>query len=319
MRALITGVTGQDGSYLAEQLDEDGWIVYGMVHGQADAKWTRAQGRVPGMRLVQGDLMDQSSLQSALLLSEPDVVFNLGALSFVGTSWLQPEITAEVTALGVLRMLEAIRFVNEEIRFVQASSSEMFGQAARVPLNEDSVLAPASPYAAAKVFAHHITRGYRESYGMHASTAISFNHESPRRGTEFVTRKVSQAVAAIASGRQSEVVLGRLDPCRDWGWAPDYMRAWPLIAAQDEPDDFVLATGASYSVHQWCEAAFAVADLDWNRYVRSDPEFCRPAEVEFLQGDASKAKRVLGWTPEAGFEQIVTAMVEHDMKEARRD
>lgn len=317
MRALITGITGQDGSYLAEQLDEAGWTVYGMVHGQADAKWGRAQDRVPAMRLIQGDLMDHSSLQSALVLARPDVVFNLGALSFVGTSWVQPEITTQVTGLGALRMLEAIRFVNEDIRFVQASSSEMFGQATDFPLNEESRLAPCSPYAAAKVFAHHATRNYRESYGLHASTAISFNHESPRRGTEFVTRKVSRAVAAIVAGQQSEVVLGRLDPCRDWGWAPDYMKAFPLIAALDEPDDFVLATGEAHSVTQWCESAFAVAELDWSQFVRSDPEFCRPAEVEFLQGDASKAKRVLGWMPETGFEQIVAAMVISDIEESR--
>lgn len=317
MRALITGVTGQDGSYLSEQLDEAGWTVYGLVHGQADAKWARVQGRVPRMRLIQGDLMDQGSLQSALILARPDVVFNLGALSFVGTSWLQPDITAEVTGLGCLRMLEAIRFVNEDIRFVQASSSEMFGQATEFPLNEVSVLAPCSPYAAAKVFAHHLTRNYRESYGMHASAAISFNHESPRRGFEFVTRKVSLAVARIAAGQQSEVVLGRLDPCRDWGWAPDYVRAFPLIAALDEPDDFVLATGESHSVREWCEAAFASAELDWNQFVRSDPEFCRPAEVEYLQGDASKAKRVLGWEPETGFDAIVTRMVSHDMAAIR--
>ena len=316
MRALITGVTGQDGSYLAGHRDAAGWVVYGLVHGQEEPRWSWVQNLVPAMRLLQGDLIDQASLQTALQAARPDVVFNLAALSFVGSSWSQPAITAEVTGLGCLRMLDAIRFVNPEIRFVQASSSEMFGRSASFPQNEDTPLCPCSPYAVAKVFAHHITVNYRESYGLHASTAISFNHESPRRGPEFVTRKVTQAVARIARGAQDKLVLGQLDPCRDWGWAPDYMRALPLIAGRDEPDDFVLATGESRSVAQWCEAAFAAAGLDWQPHVVSDPDLYRPDEVMFLQGDAGKARRLLGWEPEMDFAQIVSAMVRHDMAQA---
>jgi GDPmannose 4,6-dehydratase len=318
LRALITGVTGQDGSYLAEQLDRAGWSVYGMVRGQMSPKWDLVQALVPRMKLVQGDLLDQSSLQQVLHEASPDVVFNLAALSFVGTSWTQPFITTEVTGLGCLRMLEAIRYVNPAIRFVQASSSEMFGQTQEDVQSETTALAPCSPYAVAKVLAHHTTVNYRDWYGIHASTAIMFNHESPRRGPEFVTRKVTQAVARIAAGQQKELVLGRMDPMRDWGWAPDYMRALPLIAAQHQPGDFVLATGKSHSVEEWCEAAFAFAALDYRKYVRSSEEFCRPAEVEFLQGDASKAQHLLGWEPQVPFEDIVKAMAGHDMEALAR-
>ena len=313
MRALITGVTGQDGSYLSEQLDAAGWIVYGLLHGKEEPQWDWLQQQIPQLRLLRGDLLDQGSLQNALLKSEADVVFNLGALTFVGTSWAQPVVTAEVTGLGCLLMLEAIRYARPAARFVQASSSEMFGRSETFPQNEDTVFAPCSPYAAAKVFAHHVTVNYRHSYGMHASTAISFNHESPRRGTEFVTRKVSRAVAAIKAGRQHEVVLGQLDPCRDWGWAPDYMRALPLIAARDEPDDFVLATGEAHSVADWCEVAFDAAGLNWKEHVRSDAGLYRPDEVMYLQGDASKAKRVLGWEPTVRFAEIAQLMVNHDL------
>ena len=312
-RALITGVTGQDGSYLAEQLDAAGWDVAGLVHGQQEPKWGMVQDLVPRLRLIQGDLLDLGSLLRALAEAEPDVVFNLGALTFVGTSWAQPLVTAEVTGLGCMRMLEAIRLTDTSIRFVQASSSEMFGYAGRFPLDEQSRFSPFSPYAAAKVFAHHATVNYRESYGMHASAAIMFNHESPRRGTEFVTRKVTKAVAAIAAGRQDHVTLGRLHPCRDWGWAPDYMRGLRLIAARDEPDDFVLATGESHSVAEWCEAAFSVAGLNWRDHVRTDQSLMRPVEVDFLQGDASKAREVLGWKPEVLFREIAQLMTEHDM------
>ncbi len=317
MKALITGVTGQDGSYLAEQLIAEGWEVFGLVHGQEEPKWSWLQNIIPDMRLLQGDLLDQASLQEAVRVAEPDVVYNLAALSFVGTSWTQPVVTAEVTGLGCLRMLDAIRFMYPQAKFVQASSSEMFGRSEEFPQNELTPFLPYSPYAAAKVFAHHITVNYRESYGMHASTAISFNHESPRRGPEFVTRKVTKAVAAIVSGQQHELYLGRMHPCRDWGWAPDYVRGMRLIAAQDEPGDYVLATGESHSVQEWCEAAFALGDLDWRNHVRHDKDLERPAEVEFLQGDSSKARRVLGWEPTKNFAEIAREMVVHDMNEPR--
>lgn len=314
MRVLVTGVTGQDGPYLASQLTAAGHVVYGMVRGQMSPKWEEACKMAPGLRLVRGDLTDQSSLQSALIESRPEVVYNLAALSFVGTSWTQPVITTEVTGVGVIRLLDAIRFVNPEIRFVQASSSEMFGEADR-ECKQDELTGyyPRSPYAFAKVLAHQATVNYRESYGMHASAAVMFNHESPRRGREFVTRKITRAVAQIKAGRQKELLLGRLEPQRDWGWAPDYMRALPLIAAMDKPGDYVLATGESHHVGEWCEAAFEVAGLDWRQYVKSDERFFRPAEVGWLCGDAGKAKREMGWEPELSFSEIVRQMVMADL------
>jgi GDPmannose 4,6-dehydratase len=313
VRVLITGATGQDGPYLASQLIAAGHEVYGLVRGQLSPRWTLAQAAAPGLRLLRGDLADQSSLQAALLACEPDVVYNLAALSFVGTSWLQPAVTADITGLGALRLLDAIRFTRPQARFVQASSSEMYGQAVtEVPQDELTPFAPRSPYAVAKVFAHHVTVNYRESYGLHASCAIMFNHESSRRGEEFVTRKVTLAAARIAAGRQEELVLGRLDPRRDWGWAPEYMTALPLIAARDEPGDYVLATGTSHSVAEWCEAVFAAAGLDWQDHVRSDERLYRPAEVEYLHGDAGKAKRELGWEAQVPFGQIARRMAEHD-------
>lgn len=315
MRVLITGVTGQDGPYLAAQLGNEGHAVFGMVRGQNSPKWDEVTKMAPGMKLLRGDLLDQSSLQSALLEARPDAVYNLGALSFVGTSWLQPAVTAQITGMGCLNLLNAIRFVNPEIRFVQASSSEMFGdQPDGPPQTEDTAFAPRSPYAFAKVFAHHATVNYRESYGMHASTAVMFNHESPRRGQEFVTRKITRAVARIKAGCQDELLLGRLDPQRDWGWAPEYMRALPLMAAHREPGDYVLATGTCYSVQEWCEAAFKVAGLDWTRYVKSDKRLYRPAEVTYLRGDPGKAKRELGWEPVTGFGEIVKSMVLADLR-----
>jgi GDPmannose 4,6-dehydratase len=312
VRALITGVTGQDGSYLAEQLAAGGHQVHGLVRGQPSAKWAWVRALVPSLRLVHGDLLDQSSLQAALAQVRPDVVFNLGALTFVGMSWRQPAVMSEVTGLGALRLLEAVRATCPAARVVHASTSEMFGQALP-PQHENTPLAPRSPYGVAKAFAHHTAVNCRESYGLHVSTAIMFNHESPRRGEEFVTRKVSLAVAAIAAGRQETLTLGRLDPRRDWGWAPDYMTALPLIAARDEPGDFVLATGETHSVAQLCEAAFAVAGLDWRDYVRTDPALHRPAEVEILRGDASRARDVLGWVPSLRFAGITERLVEHDM------
>lgn len=313
MRALITGVTGQDGSYLAEQLTAAGHTVYGMIRGQANPKRAWIQGLVPSLRLIEGDVLDQSSLQQALTRARPDVVFNLAAVTFVGMSWQQPTVMSEVTGMGCLRVLEAVRAVNPGIRFVQASTSEMFGRTAAAVQDERTPLAPCSPYGVAKAFAHHTTVTYRESYGLHASTAIMFNHESPRRGEEFVTRKVTRAVARIAAGMQDSLALGRLLPLRDWGWAPDFMLALPLIAAEDKPGDYVLATGESHTVADLCEAAFAAAGLDWEKYVRTDPALHRPTEVWSLCGDPSRARKVLGWEARVRFAQIVAALVEHDM------
>jgi GDPmannose 4,6-dehydratase len=308
VRALITGITGQDGSYLAEQLAADGVAVYGLIRGQRNPKRAWVQGLVPSMTLIEGDLLDQSSLQRALVAAEPDVVYNLGALTFVGMSWDQPTLMSEVTGLGCLRMLEAIRAVNPDIRFVQASSSEQFGAVRETPQNEDTPFYPRSPYGVAKLFAHHVTVNYRESYGIHASTAIMFNHESPRRGEEFVTRKITAAAARIAGGSQEVLRLGNISAKRDWGWAPDYMRALPLIAAAP-PDDFVLATGETHSVEELASVALAAVGLYNWPVITNDPEFNRPADVEILQGDASKAKRVLGWEPTVRFAEIVRRLV----------
>jgi GDPmannose 4,6-dehydratase len=308
MRALITGITGQAGSYLAEQLTAAGHRVFGLLHGQRNAKRAWLEALVPDAELVEGDLLDQSSLQRAVVAAEPDVVFNLGALTFVGMSWHQPTLMTEVTGLGCLRMLEAIRAVDSNIRFVQASTSEMFGNSP-APQSETTPFAPRSPYGVAKLFAHHTTVNYRESYGMHASTAIMFNAESPRRGEEFVTRKVTTAAARIASGEQAELRLGNLAAKRDWGWIPDVVRAWPLIAAQDQPGDYVLATGESHSVAELCDAAFTEVGLDWRDFVRVDETLFRPADVNHLRGDPSKARRVLGWEPTTRFAEIVQRMV----------
>ena len=308
MRALITGVTGQDGSYLAEQLTADGWEVYGLIRGQRNPKREWIASLVPTMRLIDGDLLDQSSLQRALVESEPDVVFNLGALTFVGMSWDQPTLMTEVTGLGALRMLEAIRAINPRIRFVQASSSEQFGAVRESPQRETTPFWPRSPYGVAKLFAHHVTVNYRESYGIHASAAIMFNHESPRRGPEFVTSKVIHGALDIAAGATGPLRLGNLEARRDWGWAPDFMRALPLIAMQDQPDDFVLATGEMHSVAELCELAFAWVGLDWRDHVVSDPALFRPADVNELLGDASKARSVLGWEPTMRFADIVPAL-----------
>lgn len=312
MRALITGITGQDGSYLAEQLAADGHEVWGLLRGQRNPKRQWIESLVPGVRLVEGDLLDQSSLIGALVDARPDVVFNLGAITYVGMSWQQPTLMTEATGLGCLRMLEAIRIVDPGIRFVQASSSEMFGAANQVPQNETTPFAPRSPYGVAKCFAHNTTVNYRESYGIHASTAIMFNHESPRRGEEFVTRKVTAAAARIAAGRQKELVLGNLEARRDWGWAQDYMRALPLLAGLDTPDDVVLATGVDRSVRDLCAAAFGAVGLSWLDHVRVDPALFRPADVPLLLGDADKARRLLGWEPTVTFDAIVSALVAHD-------
>ena len=310
MRALITGVTGQDGSYLAEQLAAAGDTVYGLIRGQHNPKRQWIQELVPSLQLIEGDLLDQSSLQRALVKAEPDVVYNLGALTFVGMSWDQPTLMTEVTGLGALRMLEAIRAVNPSIRFVQASSSEQFGAVRETPQTETTPFWPRSPYGVAKLFAHHVTVNYRESYGMRASTAIMFNHESPRRGEEFVTQKVARAAVRIAAGKQDYLRLGNVHSRRDWGWAPDYMRALPLIAARYEPDDFVLATGEDHSVWDLVCLAFETAGAECaTGKVLFDGSLQRPADVECLLGDASKAKRVLGWEPTVRFPEIVRRLV----------
>lgn len=314
MRALITGVTGQAGSYLAEQLTNAGHQVSGLLHGQRNPKRPWIESLVPDVSLIEGDLLDQSSLQRALVVAEPDVVFNLGALTYVGMSWQQPTLMTEVTGLGCLRMLEAIRAVNPGVRFVQASTSEMFGSSP-APQSESTPFRPRSPYGVAKLFAHHTTVNYRESYGMHASTAIMFNAESTRRGEEFVTRKVTAAVARISRGEQDGLRLGNLAARRDWGWIPDFMRAWALIAEQEQPGDYVLATGESHSVAELCEAAFAEVGMDWRDHVQVDPDLFRPADVEHLRGDPTKAGRVLGWQPTVFFGEIVQRMVAAEMLE----
>lgn len=312
MRVLITGVGGQDGWYLSEQLLACGDDVWGMVRGRPNAAQRELAAARPGLKLVDGDLLDQSSLQSALKEAQPDVVYNLGAMTFVGMSWLQSALMSEVTGLGVLRLLEAIRVVDPSIRLVHASSSEMFGAVRETPQDELTPLNPRSPYGVAKAFAHHTVVNYRESYGLHASTAIMFNHESPRRHQDFVTRKVSLgAVAALR--RKERLVLGNLKAQRDWGWAPEYMTALPPIATRSEPDDFCLATGEVHSVEQLCEAAFDRVGLDWREWVTSDPMQFRPADVELLRGDGRKAKRLLGFEPQVGFEEIVRKMVDHDL------
>jgi GDPmannose 4,6-dehydratase len=312
-RALITGITGQDGSYLAELLLEKGYDVYGMVRRSSTESFERISHLVDRIRLVQADLLDPSSLAEALQESEPAEVYNLGAQSFVPTSWRQPVLTAEFTAVGVTRILEAIRRVNPQIRFYQASSSEMFGKVRAVPQNEQTPFYPRSPYGVAKVYGHFITVNYRESYGLYAVSGILFNHESPRRGLEFVTRKISDGVARIKLGLSSELRLGNLDAQRDWGYAGDYVEAMWLMLQQDEPEDFVIATGEPHSVQEFVEAAFGHVGVDPARHVGVDPEFLRLAEVDHLVGDASKAHEKLGWRPRVNFRELVEMMVEADL------
>ena len=314
MKALITGCTGQDGYYLAGHLISQGVEVVGMVRGRPDAALAEFTAAHPRVGLVDGDLLDQSSLQYALKLTAPDVVYNLGAITFVGTSWQQPALMSEVTGLGVLRLLEAVRMVDPGIRVVHASSSEMFGEVRETPQNELTPMNPRSPYGVAKAFAHHTAVNYRESYGLHVSTAIMFNHESPRRHPDFVTRKVTRAAARCRKDRSLGLVLGNMTSQRDWGWAPEYMTALPLIAALDEPDDFCIATGATHSVTELCQAAFEYAGLNYSQFVTSDPREFRPADVDLLCGDGRKAERVLGFVPQVGFEEIVRRMVEHDIE-----
>ncbi|MDQ2875365.1 MAG: GDP-mannose 4,6-dehydratase [Actinomycetota bacterium] len=313
MRALITGVTGQDGSYLAEQLTAEGWEVAGLIRGQANPKREWLERLIPSLTLVEGDLLDATSLHRAVAGVQPDVVFNLAAITYAGISWPQPGIMAEVTGLGVLRVLDAIRQACPDARLVQASTAAMFRGSPGKSQDEGTPLAPGNPYSSAKAYAHFITVNYRESYGMHASTVIMFNHESPRRGTEFVTRKITRAVAAIARGEQDKLMLGRLDPLRDWGWAPDFMRALPLAAAQDEPGDYVLATGEAHSVAEFCAAAFAAAGLDWKDHVVTSEGLHRPAEIDILRGNPARAREVLGWESRVRFAEIAQRMTAHDM------
>lgn len=313
-RALITGLTGQDGSYLAELLLDKGYDVYGLVRRSSTEGFERIEGYRRRITLIDGDLSDQSSLLDAVEQARPDEVYNLAAQSFVGTSWREPVFTGDIDALGVTRMLEALRRVNPETRFYQASSSEMFGRVRETPQTEDTPFHPRSPYGVAKVYGYHITVNYRESYGMHASNGILFNHESPRRGIEFVTRKITDAVARIKLGMAEDLRLGNLDAKRDWGHAADYVRAMWLMLQADEPGDYVIATGETHTVREFCEIAFARVGLDYEAYVVVDPAFFRPAEVELLLGDASKARRELGWEPTVSFRGLVEMMVDADLE-----
>jgi GDPmannose 4,6-dehydratase len=322
-RALITGITGQDGLYLGELLTGKGYEVFGTVRGFNNPKRARVSELLPDAHLIDADLTDVSSLHKALSEAEPDEVYNLGAISFVGNSWENASRTADVTAKGTLNLLEATRVHAGDdisrVRFYQASSSEMFGKAQEVPQNEHTTLWPRSPYGVAKVFAHYMTINYRESYGLHASSGILFNHESPRRGTEFVTRKITQSVARIVLGQQDVLMLGNLDARRDWGFAGDYVKAMWLMMQQPTADDYVIATGQTHSIRDFLDIAFATAGVDdWEPFVKIDPAFFRPAEVVNIVGDASKARDVLAWEPELGFDDIVTMMVEADLAEQRR-
>jgi len=312
-RALITGITGQDGSYLAELLLEKGYTVVGMVRRASKDNFERIEHLLPRLVMKQADLLDQLSLIRVLEDSRPQEVYNLAAQSFVPTSWTQPVLTAEFTALGVTRLLDAIRLVDPGIRFYQASSSEMFGKVRETPQTERTPFHPRSPYGVAKVYGHDITVNYRESYGLFACSGILFNHESPRRGLEFVTRKVTDAAARIKYGLQRELRLGNLDARRDWGFAGDYVQAMWLMMQQEAPDDYVVATGESHSVNELVQLAFDHAELDWEKYVVIDPTFKRPAEVDVLLGDASKARERLGWEPKVHFPELVRMMAQADL------
>ena len=316
-RALITGVTGQDGSYLAEFLLEKGYQVFGVIRRSSTVTFERIAHIADKIELVQADLTDQGSIIAALDEVRPHEVYNLAAQSFVPTSWKQPILTGDVTALGVTRLLEGIKVVDKSIRFYQASSSEMFGHVQETPQTEATPFYPRSPYGVAKLYGHWITVNYRESYDMFAVSGILFNHESPRRGLEFVTRKVTAAAARIKQGLQERVSLGNLEARRDWGFAGDYVRAMWLMLQQETPEDFVVSTGETHTVGRLCELAFARVGLDWHDHVDVDERFYRPAEVHVLLGDASKAKRMLGWTPEVSFEELVAMMVDADLERLR--
>jgi GDPmannose 4,6-dehydratase len=312
-KALITGITGQDGSYLAEFLLSRDYQVIGMVRRTSTVTFGRIEHIQDRITLVHGDLLDQTSLLDLMRDYKPDEIYNLAAQSFVPVSWKQPVLTGEFTALGVTRMLEAMRSIVPEARFYQASSSEMFGKVREVPQSEKTPFYPRSPYGVAKVYGHWITVNYRESYDLFACSGILFNHESPRRGLEFVTRKVTHAVAQIKLGLANELRLGNLDARRDWGYAGDYVKAMWLMLQQDRPDDYVVGTGETHSVRELCQVAFGHLDLDWEQYVVSDPEFYRPAEVDLLVSDPAKARKVLGWEPEVAFEALIQMMVDADL------
>jgi GDPmannose 4,6-dehydratase len=312
-RALITGITGQDGSYLADLLLEQGYEVHGMVRRASTEKFERIEHLRDRITLHQGDLLDQRSLVDTLRAARPDEVYNLAAMSFVAVSWVQPTLTAEFTGVGVTRMLEAVREVCPEARFYQASSSEMFGKVRQTPQTEDTPFYPRSPYGVAKAYGHHITVNYRESYGLHATSGILFNHESPRRGLEFVTRKITWHAAAIKLGKRETVSLGNLDARRDWGYARDYVEAMWLMLQQDVAEDFVIATGKTHTVQRCVELAFDRVGLDWREHVRIDDSLKRPAEVDLLVGSPAKAERVLGWKPTTSFEELIDLMVDADL------
>jgi GDPmannose 4,6-dehydratase len=317
-RALITGITGQDGSYLAELLLSKGYAVHGMVRRSSSENFERIDHLRERVALHQGDLLDQYSLASLLREINPDEVYNLAAQSFVPTSWSQPVLTGEFTALGVTKMLEAIRHTTPEVRFYQASSSEMFGKVREMPQTEETPFYPRSPYGVAKVYGHHITVNYRESFGLYAVSGILFNHESPRRGLEFVTRKVSNGVARIKLALQKKLAMGNLDARRDWGFAGDYVQAMWLMLQQPTPDDFLIATNETHSVRELCEIAFSHVGLDWQEHVVIDPKFVRPAEVDHLIGNPAKARERLGWKPTIDFRQLVEMMVDADLERLRR-
>jgi GDPmannose 4,6-dehydratase len=313
MRALITGITGQDGSYMAEFLLAKGYEVYGLVRRTSLERHDRIARIRDSLKLLQGDLTDQGSLETAIQVAQPDEVYNFAAQSFVGASWSQPVLTADVTGVGVFRVLEALRKYAPQAKFFQASSSEMFGKVNGRTQNEESPFHPRSPYGVAKVFGHHITVNYRESYSLFACSGICFNHESPRRGSEFVTRKITQQVARIKSGLAHRLQLGNLDVRRDWGFAGDYVPAMWLMLQQPEPNDYVVATGETHALREFLEIAFASVKLDWQRHVDIDPKLFRPAEVDYLCGDSSKARRILGWEPTIKFEALVEMMVRVDL------
>ncbi|MDD2430945.1 MAG: GDP-mannose 4,6-dehydratase [Firmicutes bacterium] len=317
MRALITGITGQDGSYLAELLLSKGYKVYGLVRRLSTRNYWRIEHLIDKIELIEGDLTDSGSLYLALKKANPIEVYNLAAQSYVATSWTQPILTADVTGLGALRMLEAIHQYDPKVKFYQASTSELFGLALETPQKETTPFHPRSPYGAAKAFAHYMTQNYRESYGMFACSGILFNHESPRRGEEFVTRKVTKAVARIALKKQEKLFLGNLDARRDWGYAPEYVEAMWLMLQVKEPKDYVIATGKTYSVRDLVAKAFEVIGLDYQDYVVIDENMIRPADVPLLMGDSSLAKKELGWEPKVDFDQVISAMVEADLERER--
>ena len=321
-RALITGITGQDGLYLAELLLSKGYEVYGFMRGQNNPKRELVEQTVPGVKILTGDLTDLSSILRALETAQPDEFYNLGAISFVAYSWENAHLTSEVTGLGVLNALEAVRLYShdqpQKVRFYQASSSEMFGKVQTVPQKEDTLLWPRSPYGVAKVYGHYMTINYRESYGMHASSGILFNHESPRRGPEFVTRKISMAVARISLGLQEHITLGNIDARRDWGFAGDYVDAMLRMMQQDTPEDYVISTNETHEIREFLDLAFRRVGIDdWAPYLKQDPRFMRPAEVDLLIGDSTKARTTLGWEPKVGFAQLVQMMVDSDLAEQK--